>query len=376
MSWSTDNFRDILKEYERLYNQTDNDKDRDKLLDYICNMKYEIAIEELTKFEREKLDNKDESSNINNVLTDEDELNLDKTTCFGELTHDIYDMSKYINIYPYIEEFKTKLKNLLKYDSYKFREPGKLKLSKNDIFELIHDLFKSTTKEIYNKYLELEKEKDSIVELDASIDTNDGSSYYFPIVNKRFISVGTKGDSEELLSTLAHEFGHSIGSMYNGDRYVNGDFFLEIESQFFELIANDYFANKINKNYYEGLSKEILYDYYSNAKGFIANRDILDEVFNKLNTVDNPYEYYTFLVDNNTDYKTIDIPEKTKYLFGYIVALELFEIYKDDKELAIELLKNIICKDDNRTELSRITNNIDINSRIEKHVKRLRLERN
>jgi hypothetical protein len=124
------------------------------------------------------------------------------------------------------------------------------------------------------------------------------------------------------------------------------------------------------------MSKDRLYDYYSDAKGIIANRDILDELFTKLNKVSDPYQFYSFLADNNPEYKEVDIPEKNKYLFGYLIAVELFEIYKEDKEMAIELLKRIICKDDKKTELRRITDNVDINRRLENHVKRLKLERN
>ncbi len=376
MPWSTEDFREILKKYEDLYNLSESDFEKKVLLDYISNLKSEIAVEELTKFEREKLSNPEEKTKIDLKINEDKDLDLDSGTCFGALTHDLYDISRFRELYPYIDEFKTKLKSILKYDTFKFNAESNIKLSKEDIFELIHDLFKSTTDEIYEIYLSLEKNKDKYINLDPTLDANDGSSFYFPIVNKNFISVGTNGNSEDIISTLSHEIGHYIGSVYNEGRYLDKDLYVEIESQFFDLISHDYFGNQLNDIYFNEMSKDRLYDYYSDAKGIIANRDILDELFTKLNKVSDPYQFYSFLADNNPEYKEVDIPEKNKYLFGYLIAVELFEIYKEDKEMAIELLKRIICKDDKKTELRRITDNVDINRRLENHVKRLKLERN
>ena len=370
MSWSTKDFRNILDEYEKLYIKEKDPFTKEKYLKLMSHLRRETAIEELTKFERNKY--LSEGDNISNSELDVT-LNLEKGTCFGELINNFYDVTYYDLYYPSIEEFKNKLNKLLKYKQFEFNQESKLHLSNDELVDVIHDMFKNTTKEIYSIYLNFDKEKEKCLRFDPTMDADDGSSFAFPIVNKRFIEVGTYGNSEDSLCTFAHEFGHYIGSVLNEDRNLDDEKIVEIESIFFELVGLDYFAKIFNNDYFTETMKDRLYDYYKGAKNVIAMRDVSLETFDKLTTVSNPYDYYSCLADNNIDYNDIDFPEKIKYLMGYITAVELFEIYKQDKELAIDVLKKVICRDKTKTEFHRITDNIELNKNLDNHVKRLSL---
>ena len=44
-----------------------------------------------------------------------------------------------------------------------------------------------------------------------------------------------------------------------------------------------------------------------------------------------------------------------KYLFCYIIAIELYEAYKKDKNTAIEMLKEILTRNEKETEYQNIT---------------------
>ena len=121
--------------------------------------------------------------------------------------------------------------------------------------------------------------------------------------------------------------------------------------------------------------KKRLFEYYDLSKKMIAMKDVVDNTFENLNKVENPYKYYSNLSKSTKDYGDTDVPDNMKYIIGYITALELFEVYKQDKELAIDLLKRIIVKDDSKTEYQRITENVNLNEHVEEHVKRLGLHR-
>ena len=93
MGWSTENFRNVLKEYEKLYQSETDSFIKDKYLKYISILRYEISIEELTAFERKKYGNEDK---MEVTIDDKDvTLDLEKGTCFGELTHNIHDVSSF-----------------------------------------------------------------------------------------------------------------------------------------------------------------------------------------------------------------------------------------------------------------------------------------
>ena len=61
------------------------------------------------------------------------------------------------------------------------------------------------------------------------------------------------------------------------------------------------------------------------------------------------------------------------YVIGYIAAIELFEIYKQDKDLAFNLLKRIVSEDDTKTEYQRIVENVNMTEHVDEHVKRIGL---
>ena len=59
-------------------------------------------------------------------------------------------------------------------------------------------------------------------------------------------------------------------------------------------------------------------------------------------------------------------------MFSYICAIELFEIYREEPNKALELLTNIIGNNKEITEYERITSNITPNRHVKKYVKELK----
>jgi hypothetical protein len=104
----------------------------------------------------------------------------------------------------------------------------------------------------------------------------------------------------------------------------------------------------------------------------MAFKKVNDDTFKKLYKLDNPYHYYGEISKKVPYYKNVDVDDKMKYLFSYLVALELYELYKEDKDLALYKLKEIVRPNSRKSEYQRITENIELNNNMKEHVKTLK----
>ena len=143
MSWTYQDFRNDVKKYEELLKKENDPIKRDDIVQYITDLKYEVACGELSCLDT----GKEYEDAIRDV-----EISLNGGTNFGSLTHDIHDVSEY-QLYDYfIDTFREKLHDILEFNKYILTLDGGLKLSKDDMFELVHDLYKSTNKAIPPTY--------------------------------------------------------------------------------------------------------------------------------------------------------------------------------------------------------------------------------
>ena len=60
-----------------------------------------------------------------------------------------------------------------------------------------------------------------------------------------------------------------------------------------------------------------------------------------------------------------------KYLFSYLVAVELFEAYKEDQDLGINLFNKIINRDKEQSEYQSIYASVTPVKSMRKHIERL-----
>ena len=363
MGWNTLDIRKDLSMMEEALKKETNPVKIDRLITYISNIKYEIACEELNKFERKESDEEKGEEDVDNELNE--------GTCYEEFTHNVSDLEKYRLYYPSLKNYIDICDKDLGRE-HVFCEHGKLELSDDELIGLTHDFYKSTDKYFYNKYLSFEKNKDRVLNINRDKDCEEGFILAFPISHSKYIEVGADGFSESILVSLAHEIGHYIGSKINEGRYFAEDVFVEIESLFFELISNEYYYKVLgNKKFKENLIDHA-YSYHDYAKRIMAYKRVHDKVFEDLYKLDKPYEYFGTLSKQDKDFKDIDVDYRMKYLVSYLVATELFEIYKDDKEKALHLLREIIKPNHKKTEYKRITDNIELNNNMKKHVKAIK----
>ena len=351
MSWSTKDFRRDLATLNSRFKLTDDNDEKEALINEMMFL-YQTITERAFSKSTVLVD----VPNVGTVeVPDYDEIEEQKLTC------NIMAIPRFRLIYPHLNVFKNKLKLLDGIEGIALPE-STVKLSNKDVVELVDEFYKSTTKEIYDYYKKYDK---NFIRFDPKKDVDDGSIYSFPILNKKYIEVGTMGDKRKMLHTLSHECGHAVGDFINPERATNDDFFDEIESIFFELIGDEFFGKELNNDIFKDYQRETMYGYYVTTKDTLSYKSVLTKVFAKINGKNKPLELVDDYLneDGNDD---IDIENSVKYIFSYIIALELYDIYRQDKELAIHLLKKLVATSQDKTEYQKIVETVTPNKTLVK----------
>ena len=260
----------------------------------------------------------------------------------------------YERLYPLIETLSRMQE---KYDSIMESIIAEIDIEKSftyinheEALTIIHDFFKGTDDEIFKYFLKIYKNRYKLIKfVDEELleECRGGSCIFVDIVKKNYITVADKKGISKT-SILAHEIGHAIASLYKSRyMYNTKDHFLdELESLFFELAFLELEAPKIDE--FDSAKENFfsLYRFSDDAKNIARHKQIITSLEN--------YEYkleknsFEELRKKNIKKQDIitsldtSIEDCGTYITSYIVALELLEIYKQDKISALQILKKMI----------------------------------
>ena len=340
MSWSINDFRRDLATLKRKYNEASTFEEKEEVL---FDMLEVINLISAFEFDR----------HTNVVITEnpseDNELLEAAQGVQGELMDYIESVFRYDFYYPFLSIFRRELKLLDGVDKVQFRTCPEPEITRNDVLDLIDDFFKHTTKEIYRYYSMFDNSKINFRE-DRSVEQ--AFTYYSPGVNHSYFNVGVVGDKRMMLHTIAHERGHLIGLQINNNRTRDNDFLLEIESIFFELIAEDYFADTLKDNIFNIYQARRMLIYYKVADRLLKCRDAALKTFNHMNSKNSPFLLFE-KYSNGEDLHGILTFKDMRYTMSYLIALELQEIYQQDRKAAFGLLKKMV-RESNKTEIDRV----------------------
>lgn len=262
------------------------------------------------------------------------------------LEKDYIALSKTRFIWPYIKNI-AKINN----DFIPDFSSDNTSLSKKDIIELLHDFFKNgTTKEMYELFCKIYNEnKKNIHFFDNSLTNYIGETIYLEYFKKTYIQV-FKSFSFEDLNTFAHEFGHAI--QFNTNFQINYfhelNIYVEIISIFFELICNEYFVKEEFKRPAIITSYTTLDEYLEDAKNLGNEFVLLDTISikkheNKLQLRKNIEKLISELsFEDITSIMCLKPSRDYIYVFAFLVATNLFMIYKFDTDKAFYLVNTLI----------------------------------
>lgn len=333
--WSTKTLRNDVKLLERMYKEEINPRIKEEIAACINEAKAYIFEEEVE--DKDKIDDLD------------------------ALCRAIPIFQEY---YPYISEYRKKLQSYVDKEYEKETEMSEntqeknRKLSKDDVMDLVNELYKSIGGEIYQQFSKIFKNRFNNTRFQKQVERP--SMIFIPGLNKPYMTLMSPEDDtyRTVLLSATHELAHGTASLINPRRYYGEEYYFnEIETFFFELVAQDYFACELNdKGFYDD-AKCILLSQTDISEDILWTKKIADKRYK----LGNPSKEKLLEKLTNKVLKSLiegDIysepDDDIKYLFSYIVAIELYEVYKVDKYLALEMLNSIIDKKENESELESI----------------------
>ena len=173
----------------------------------------------------------------------------------------------------------------------------------------------------------------------------------FPILNTNniYMIVGRVQGFQDYLTT-AHECAHGISYLMNPDArcYYDRYLFQELMPILFETLLGDEKAKSLDSiEEAQAIKKAQFNDYLYSAKMVCAKIDMLESLNSRL--LKNERAMREFLVNyHQLDKEDIDIllregiPNISVYVVSYLTAVELYLLYKEDKERALGILKEIV----------------------------------
>ena len=222
-------------------------------------------------------------------------------------------------------------------------------LSKREIIDLLHDFFKNgTNKEIYELFCKIYKDsKKNIHFVECPEVSYSGETLYLEYYKRTYIQVFKRYGFDDL-TTFAHEFGHAIefNMNFHNNLLTELNLYIEIVSIFFELICNEYFI----KGKYQ---RPAIINGYSMLDEHLENANNLNAEFILLDNLSSSVgrsmlvKNIDVLVENLTKEDIDNImclrPGRDYiYVFAFLVATNLFMIYKLDRDKAFYLVNKII----------------------------------
>lgn len=176
-----------------------------------------------------------------------------------------------------------------------------------------------------------------------------GQTYHVYGTDISFFELGYNNTLQDYVSAI-HEFGHGVSCRFNHDAMWDfGKYCLiEVDSLFFELLGTDYLGEKLNrpKDAFD-INIHVLKDYIYSAMLIKTKLDMYS-TFDRIDLNNKRFtkQYLQQEVGLNKagikDVMTSYIRDYMHYVISYLTAVELYLIYQNNPNKALELLFNII----------------------------------
>ncbi len=218
-------------------------------------------------------------------------------------------------------------------------------------FEIAREVYGDTNNSLYRYFMQIYKNRYEIAKESKTIFDEIGCAggcTFIAGVNKPYIEIFDM-DGIERVNTVVHEIAHAIMHLkYPNRGFDEADRFTEeIESIFFELVFQNGIGQLINKLDCSFQISETIYSSFIVSEEINMHHNIMKEIKN--NKIDINSEFYKKLKDKYKITKgkanyfiNQEAHQYGQYVIGYMVALELYKIYKQDKKEALKILDKII----------------------------------
>lgn len=244
----------------------------------------------------------------------------------------------------YDETVSTKLPDL---------EIKRCSLSKDDLLSLTHDFYKSLNRYFFGNFMKNFRMRRDHIKFVNEIE-NDAGGITTPIMTTKeaYIKICRLNTIEDYISVV-HEYGHAITLQIN-PYHLSYDkrYFVEATPIFMEFLASDFYQRQTNNNEAPIFTIDKHLEYIDDAKkikmilSLIEEEEKLSQEFSSTKEMRKHLNHNLF-TDKCFDesFNFANNPDE-EYLASYMIAIELYMLYKEDKDKALDILKRIILLDE------------------------------
>lgn len=279
----------------------------------------------------------------------------------------VNDDRKYINAHlPYtsmVDGFATSYQDKETIIEFKPDYVQIADMSKDKVCSVTKDVYDTIKDERFTTpFLELFKSRFHYLNYvkKPKVTSHGNEAVTLPVYNTRdvYIHMYRSGDIHDFLASI-HEYGHAITALINQDfRFEYGkSLFIETDGIFFEMIGNDYLGdNEVDKEQSLVADIDRFYDFVYYAV-VIQTKLNMHNDFNNLRkaTEDQMLDYIhnkARLQDEDSIDEILHTPisEIYHYVTSYLMAIELYMLYKNDPNKALSALHDLITFDSNSNQ--------------------------
>ena len=329
--WNIEYLNSLYRKYRGLSKQTDNPT---------LSLEYESTANSVL----DVIDRYKEMTKGSNILTGAFEISNHRSI----ISSDLSIIRSYGEYCPYVR-FLSEYNNILQINpniNLPFIDTNSKKIItlSREFYKQFNGMFSDTFRKISQNF------KDTIhIKKITGAEITAGQTYSIYGTNIVFFELGYNNTIQDYVSAI-HEFGHGVSCSINHDAMWDfGKYcFIEVDSLFFELLGTDYLGDKLGrkkdafdinmqvlKDYiYCAMIIEIKLDVYSDCdRADLNNKKFLKKYLNK--------EIGLNKVGINDVIKTY-VRDYMHYIISYLTAVELYLIYQDQPDKALDLLFKII----------------------------------
>jgi len=224
-------------------------------------------------------------------------------------------------------------------------------LSPKDILELTYDFYKGLDPFIFKHFMQNFHMRKDHIRFVNSQSNNDFAGINIVISHRceSFIEVVSENTINDVITTI-HEYGHTTSYIINPFNKCTPNFyFTEVITLFFELIGADYLG-KLFGNDESIILKADNHNTMSDFANITSNKidlfigeSLLTNGYTKNEDLKNLAKELVNLDSEKLEdlFKNENV-ETDDYVIGYIIAIELYYIYLEDKDKAMYILKKML----------------------------------
>ncbi len=279
------------------------------------------------------------------------------TPLLERLKIDYSKLSFYTPYYPLAKALTN-----TKYNSCAFYSPKSylyLNIETEEVLNIMKEFFMQQGNFFYSQFLDYLDEVEDHLEYVNPNKSMDGEMLFLRTINEAFVSI-TNYPNICKLSISSHEFTHVIDA-FNNPNFHNQLLTREISSMFMEIIATDYLAQRLNLANDNFKRRAYLHGIIKEQANIIKRKTQLLQIFGEHQN-ESKKRLFAILRNNGFNKKTIEgyerscIIEDYYYIVAHLVAIELYFIYTNDKDYALQILEDIIMNSTDYNIMDILTN--------------------